>query len=75
MPLCLVIVFWYRSWTTGLDKEDLGRSCLPFVMAILIFRERKESLATKIHIQWSQKYAIIGQRREMTKRKELCVDS
>lgn len=51
MPLCLVIVFWYRSWTTGLDNEDLGRSCLPFVMAILIFRERKESLATKIHIQ------------------------
>lgn len=44
------MAFGYRPGTTGLEKEDLAKDCIPFVMVIYIFKERKESLATKIDI-------------------------
>lgn len=44
------MAFGYRPGTTGLEKEDLAKDCIPFVTVIYIFKERKESLATKIDI-------------------------
>lgn len=48
--MCVAIAFGYRPVTTDLEKEDLATDCIPFVMDISIFKERKESLATKIDI-------------------------